>query len=85
MWLFLFLIVQAPDTPKVQDLLKSENYTATWGPIQKFDPKADDDDTGELYLSGSPSGAFTAHDQRIVEMLAAHAGIAIATANLVSQ
>lgn len=36
---------------------------------------------GNLYLSGSPAGAFTAEDQRIVEMLAAHAGVAIATAH----
>jgi signal transduction histidine kinase len=37
---------------------------------------------GEIYLSGTPAEAFTAADQRVVEMLAAHAGIAIATANL---
>lgn len=37
---------------------------------------------GEIYLSGTASGRFTAADQRIVEMLAPHAGIAIATARL---
>lgn len=36
---------------------------------------------GNLYLSGSPRGAFAAEDQRIVELLAAHAGVAIATAH----
>ena len=37
---------------------------------------------GELYFSGTPRGRFTADDQHLVEMLAAHAGIAIATARL---
>jgi len=37
---------------------------------------------GEIYLSGTPAGRFSARDQRIVEMLASHAGVAIATANL---
>ncbi|OLC56099.1 MAG: hypothetical protein AUH85_07380 [Chloroflexi bacterium 13_1_40CM_4_68_4] len=37
---------------------------------------------GELYFSGTPAGRFTADDQRMVEMLAAHAGVAIATARL---
>jgi len=37
---------------------------------------------GNLFFSGSPSRAFSAQDQRLVEMLAAHAGIAIATARL---
>jgi signal transduction histidine kinase len=37
---------------------------------------------GEIYLSGTPAGEFSAADQRVVEMLAAHAGIAIGTANL---
>jgi signal transduction histidine kinase len=37
---------------------------------------------GELYLSGTASGRFSAADQKIVEMLASHAGIAIATARL---
>ena len=40
---------------------------------------------GEIYLSGNPAGRFSAHDQRVVEMLASHAGIAIATANLYAQ
>src|SRR6202165_5724443 len=40
---------------------------------------------GEIYLSGTSAGRFTRHHQRIVEMLAAHAGVAIATANLYSQ
>jgi signal transduction histidine kinase len=40
---------------------------------------------GEIYLSGTPEGRFSRHDQRIVEMLASHAGVAIATANLYSQ
>ncbi len=35
---------------------------------------------GNLFLSDSPSGAFTLQDQRIVEMLAAHAAVAILTA-----
>ena len=37
---------------------------------------------GELYFSGTPAGRFSAEEQQIVEMLAAHAGIAIATARL---
>ena len=37
---------------------------------------------GELYFSGTPAGRFSAGDQRMVELLAAHAGIAIATARL---
>ncbi len=41
-----------------------------------------DEVLGNLFFSGSPSGAFNAQDQRLVEMLAAHAGIAIATARL---
>jgi signal transduction histidine kinase len=40
---------------------------------------------GEIYLSGTPAGRFSARDQRIVEMLASHAGVAIATANLYTQ
>lgn len=40
---------------------------------------------GELYLSGSSSGGFSAADQRLVEMLAAHAGLAIATARLAAR
>jgi signal transduction histidine kinase len=40
---------------------------------------------GEIYLSGTTAGKFSAHDQRIVEMLASHAGVAIATANLYSR
>src|ERR1700738_1629804 len=40
---------------------------------------------GEIYLSGTAAGRFSAHDQRIVEMLASHAGVAIATANLYSR
>ena len=40
---------------------------------------------GEIYLSAKPAGTFTAHDQRLVEMLASHAGIAIATAHLYQQ
>jgi signal transduction histidine kinase len=40
---------------------------------------------GELYLSGAARGRFTAQDQQVVEMLAAHAGIAIATARLYAQ
>ena len=40
---------------------------------------------GEIYLSGTTAGRFSARDQRIVEMLASHAGVAIATANLYSQ
>jgi signal transduction histidine kinase len=40
---------------------------------------------GEIYLSGNPAGGFSAHDQRVVEMLASHAGIAIASANLYAQ
>src|ERR1700694_4829345 len=37
---------------------------------------------GEIYLSGTPAGKFSRHEQRIVEMLASHAGGAIANANL---
>jgi signal transduction histidine kinase len=40
---------------------------------------------GELYLSGSRAGRFSAQDQRVAEMLAAHAGVAIATAQLYQQ
>ena len=40
---------------------------------------------GEIYLSGTPAGKFSAGDQRVVEMLASHAGVAIATANLYSR
>ncbi|MGB2940681.1 MAG: GAF domain-containing sensor histidine kinase [Candidatus Dormiibacterota bacterium] len=40
---------------------------------------------GEIYLSGNPDGHFNARDQRLVEMLASHAGIAIATASVYSQ
>jgi DNA-binding CsgD family transcriptional regulator len=37
---------------------------------------------GELFFSGAETGRFTADDQRMVELLAAHAGVAIATARL---
>ncbi len=37
---------------------------------------------GNLYLSGMAEGHFSAADEQLVEMLAAHAGIAIATARL---
>ena len=37
---------------------------------------------GKHFFSGARGGAFTAEDQRLVEMLAAHAGVAIATAQL---
>lgn len=37
---------------------------------------------GNLYLSGTAAGHFTAADQQLVEMLAAHAGVAVATARL---
>jgi signal transduction histidine kinase len=37
---------------------------------------------GNLFLSGSPTGGLTAQDQRLVLMLAAHAGVAISTARL---
>jgi signal transduction histidine kinase len=40
---------------------------------------------GEIYLSGTRAGKFNRRDQRIVEMLASHAGVAIATANLYSR
>jgi signal transduction histidine kinase len=40
---------------------------------------------GNLFLSGSRSGAFTAADQRTVETLAAYAGVAIANARLYRQ
>ncbi len=41
-----------------------------------------DEILGNLYLTGSKAGKFTLQDQRGVEMLAAHAGVAIATARL---
>ncbi len=37
---------------------------------------------GNLFFSGSREGRFTLQDQRLVEMLAGHAGVAIATARL---
>jgi len=37
---------------------------------------------GNLFFSGARGGIFTAEDQRLVEMLAAHAGVAITTAQL---
>src|SRR5438093_2764310 len=37
---------------------------------------------GELYSSGTAARRFSPDDQRMVEMLAAHAGVAIATARL---
>lgn len=37
---------------------------------------------GNLFFSGARDGVFTAEDQKLVEMLAAHAGVAIATAQL---
>jgi len=37
---------------------------------------------GNLFLSGSRTGRFSAEDQRTVALLAAHAGIAISTARL---
>ncbi|HXM58175.1 MAG TPA: GAF domain-containing sensor histidine kinase [Candidatus Dormibacteraeota bacterium] len=40
---------------------------------------------GNLFLSGSRSGGFTAADQREVETLAAYAGVAIANARLYQQ
>ncbi len=40
---------------------------------------------GILFLSGARSGAFTAEDQDVVEMLAAHAGVAISTAHRYAQ
>jgi signal transduction histidine kinase len=40
---------------------------------------------GNLFLSGSRSGAFSAQDQRTVETLAAYAGVAIANARLYRQ
>lgn len=40
---------------------------------------------GELFFSGSATGRFSAADQRVVEMLAAHAGMAIATARLAAR
>jgi signal transduction histidine kinase len=43
------------------------------------------DTLGEIYLSGNPAGKFSARDQRIVEILASHAGVAIATAGLYSR
>jgi DNA-binding CsgD family transcriptional regulator/transcriptional regulator with GAF, ATPase, and Fis domain len=38
---------------------------------------------GELFLSGVPARTFTAADQRLVELLAAHAAVAIVTAERV--
>lgn len=40
---------------------------------------------GELYFSGAPEGRFLPSDQRVVEMLAAHAGLAIVTARLAAR
>lgn len=40
---------------------------------------------GNLFLSGSRAGSFTAADQRTVETLAAYAGVAIANARLYRQ
>jgi signal transduction histidine kinase len=40
---------------------------------------------GNLYLTGTRAKVFTRDDQRLVEMLALHAGVAIATARLHSQ
>jgi signal transduction histidine kinase len=40
---------------------------------------------GNLFLSGSRRGAFTASDQRTAETLAAYAGVAIANARLYGQ
>jgi len=40
---------------------------------------------GNLFLSGSGAGSFSARDQRTVETLAAYAGVAIANARLYSQ
>jgi signal transduction histidine kinase len=40
---------------------------------------------GNLFLAGSRAGAFTARDQRTLETLAAHAGVAIANATLYRQ
>ncbi len=40
---------------------------------------------GNLYLAGHRDGVFSREDQRLVEMLAAHAGVAIATARLYAQ
>lgn len=40
---------------------------------------------GELFFSGTAAGRFTAAEQRVAEMLAAHAGIAIATARLAAR
>jgi len=37
---------------------------------------------GEMFFSGARTKRFTARDQRVVEMLAAHAGVAIANARL---
>ena len=37
---------------------------------------------GNLFFSGTRRGVFSAEDQRLVEMLAAHAGVAITTARL---
>jgi signal transduction histidine kinase len=40
---------------------------------------------GNIFLSGSRSGSFSARDQRLVETLAAYAGVAIANARLYRQ
>lgn len=40
---------------------------------------------GELFFSGMAAGRFTAADQRIAEMLAAHAALAIATARMAAR
>jgi signal transduction histidine kinase len=40
---------------------------------------------GNLYLAGSRDGAFSATDQRLVEMLAAQAAVALGTARLYAQ
>jgi signal transduction histidine kinase len=40
---------------------------------------------GNLFLSGSRAGAFTAADQRTVETLAAYAGVAVANARMYRQ
>lgn len=44
-----------------------------------------DEVLGELYFSGASSGRFSAADARLVEMLAAHAGLAIITARLAAR
>ena len=40
---------------------------------------------GELFFSGARTGRFTAADQRIVDMLASHAAIAITTARMAAR